>query len=187
MTSSEIKLLSKNCNFCTTCHDGLIRDRIVIGIRDTALQQKLLSDEGLTLKRAEDACRAREKAKQGSKMLGSNVKSEDSEDVDINELTRRLNNHRPFNIHPRGARFKDQPNRSRTQHKPPPTQNLGPFCKFCVGHHRRGRQYCPGWGTINVRHVVKRTTSLKAKFVKEELLEMLMKMEMMRKMTERAL
>ena len=78
-------------------------------------------------------------------MLGSNVKSEDSEDVDINELTRRLNNHRPFNIHPRGARFKDQPNRSRTQHKPPPTQNVGPFCKFCVGHHRRGRQYCPGW------------------------------------------
>ena len=31
---TELKVLSKNCNFCATCHDGLLRDRIVAGIRD---------------------------------------------------------------------------------------------------------------------------------------------------------
>ena len=59
---TELKLLRKNCNFCDTCSDGLLRDRIVGGIRDSVLRQKLLSEEKLTLKKAEEACRAREKA-----------------------------------------------------------------------------------------------------------------------------
>ena len=40
---TDLKILSKNCNFCDACHDGIIRDRIVAGIRDSAMRQKLLS------------------------------------------------------------------------------------------------------------------------------------------------
>ena len=49
---TELKILLKNCNFCGTCVDGLLRDRIVSGIRDSSLRQKLLSDTDLTLKKA---------------------------------------------------------------------------------------------------------------------------------------
>ena len=40
---TDIKNLSKNCNFCATCYEGLIRDRIVGGINDSRVRRKLLS------------------------------------------------------------------------------------------------------------------------------------------------
>ena len=49
---TDIKILSKNCNFCATSHDSMIRDRIVTGINDT-LRKKLLAEPKLTLKQAE--------------------------------------------------------------------------------------------------------------------------------------
>ena len=70
---TELKVLRKNCNFCATCTDGLLRDRIVGGIRDSALRQKLLSEEKLTLKKAEDVCRAREKARRGAKLFSITI------------------------------------------------------------------------------------------------------------------
>ena len=42
---TEIKLLSKNCNFCDTCHNGLIRDRIVAGVNSDQLRRRLLSED----------------------------------------------------------------------------------------------------------------------------------------------
>ena len=57
---TELKNLRKNCNFCDTCTNGLLRDQIVGGIRDSTLRQKLLGEEKLTLTKAEAACRARE-------------------------------------------------------------------------------------------------------------------------------
>ena len=66
---TDLKVLIKNCNYCANCVDGVLRDRIVAGIRDLSLRQKLLSENDLTLKKAEDACRAREKAVQGAKLL----------------------------------------------------------------------------------------------------------------------
>jgi hypothetical protein len=51
--------LAKNCHF-DDLHDSLIRDRIVIGIIDTATRQKLLSTKKLKLEDAIDIARARE-------------------------------------------------------------------------------------------------------------------------------
>ena len=84
---TELKVLRKNCNFCPTCSDGLLRDRIVGGTRDAALRQKLLSEDKLTLKKTEDICRSREKAKQGAKLFTN--KSDDKTDNEIMELNRR--------------------------------------------------------------------------------------------------
>ena len=71
---TEIKILSKNCNFCTQCHDGLIRDKIVGGIQDDALRQKLLAVDKLTLQKAEEMCNASEKAIQGTKLISGKNK-----------------------------------------------------------------------------------------------------------------
>ena len=59
---TDLKILSKNCNFCDDCYPGLLRDRIVGGIQDDKIRQSLLADNKLTLEKAEHLCRAGEKA-----------------------------------------------------------------------------------------------------------------------------
>ena len=138
---TDIKTLSKNCNFCVTCHDGLIRDRIVQGIRDSSVRQKLLSEEKLALKKAEEICRAREKANQGLKQLKRNTAVEENE---IARLSHHMHNTR---FDSRGGARRRNNNYSNT----PPTNNSSPRnqeprpCKFCVGIHQWGRQFCSAW------------------------------------------
>ena len=48
---TEIKLLSRNGNFCTAenCFPSLLRDRIIGGITNDQLREKLLAEKGLTV------------------------------------------------------------------------------------------------------------------------------------------
>lgn len=39
---TQLRNLAKSCNFCTCLHDSLIRDRIVLGIRDAHKRKRLL-------------------------------------------------------------------------------------------------------------------------------------------------
>ena len=55
---TSLKVLSKTCNFCENCHDSLIRDRVVAGIRNDDVRRKLLAENKLTLKHVEDICRS---------------------------------------------------------------------------------------------------------------------------------
>lgn len=65
---TEIKVLASICNF-KDLEDSLIRDRIVSGIRDLSIQERLLQQEKLTAKKAEDLCRAAEISHQQVKDL----------------------------------------------------------------------------------------------------------------------
>ena len=38
----ELRTLAQSCNFCTCLNDTLIRDRIVLGIRDGGTRKRLL-------------------------------------------------------------------------------------------------------------------------------------------------
>ena len=53
---TDLYSLAEHCNF-GTLHDKLIRDRIVVGIRDKALSEKLQLEAELTLERAIDQVR----------------------------------------------------------------------------------------------------------------------------------
>ena len=55
---SALRKLIKTCNYCRTCVNSILRDRIVLGIRDTNTQQALLKERKLTL----DICPAAENA-----------------------------------------------------------------------------------------------------------------------------
>ena len=46
--------LVKTCEFCTSCHDSLIRDRIVVGLRDADIIDKLLEEAGKKLLACEE-------------------------------------------------------------------------------------------------------------------------------------
>ena len=38
--------LAKSCNFCSSCEDSLVRDRIIIGLKDAETIDKLLEEAG---------------------------------------------------------------------------------------------------------------------------------------------
>ena len=52
--------LCQTCNFCSCLQDSLLRDRIVTGIRDELMREKLLLEQKLTLAQALDICRSNE-------------------------------------------------------------------------------------------------------------------------------
>ena len=65
---TELRILEKSCNF-GTLKDSLLRDKIVCGIRDSHLRERLLRETDLTYKKCVAVCRAAELSKQQSKTL----------------------------------------------------------------------------------------------------------------------
>ena len=61
--------LAATCEF-ESLHDGLIRDRIVCGIKNQSLKERLLRETDLTLTKAIDICRAAEVSREQVKALG---------------------------------------------------------------------------------------------------------------------
>ena len=59
---SAARNLSKTCDFCENCRDSMIRDKIVLGIRNCNTQTELLKTRDLNLTKCIDTCRAAENA-----------------------------------------------------------------------------------------------------------------------------
>ncbi|UYV61543.1 K02A2.6-like [Cordylochernes scorpioides] len=68
---TELKGLSSSCEF-ESQKDSLIRDRIVYGIQDKALQERLLREPNLTLLKAIEMCKTNEISKQQIKIMQNN-------------------------------------------------------------------------------------------------------------------
>lgn len=66
--ATDLKKLAKDCEF-EQQETSLIRDRIIIGIRDISLQEKLLQESDLKLEQATELCRAHEASKQQARVL----------------------------------------------------------------------------------------------------------------------
>ena len=138
---TDVKILSKNCNFCNNCYEGLIRDRIVGGIKDDNVRRKLLSENNLTLIKAENICKANEKAKEGVESFREN-QNEELVDAIYNKYrkgsnrtgTNRYNNRRSENNNKDSYKRDTKSNENKTP------------CKFCCQLHKWGRDNCPAWG-----------------------------------------
>ena len=59
---TSLRDLSRSCNFCRSCNESLIRDKIVIGLRCADTVQKLCAVPKLSLASAISLCRAQEAA-----------------------------------------------------------------------------------------------------------------------------
>ncbi|UYV65657.1 hypothetical protein LAZ67_3004985, partial [Cordylochernes scorpioides] len=68
---TELKGLSTSCEF-ESQKNSLIRDRIVYGIQDKALQERLLREPNLTLLKAIEMCKTNEISKQQIKIMQNN-------------------------------------------------------------------------------------------------------------------
>ena len=59
---ASVRLLIRSCNYCDQCAPSLLRDRIVLGIKDVNTQAALLKESKLDLQQAIDMCKAAENA-----------------------------------------------------------------------------------------------------------------------------
>ena len=66
--TTDLRLKSQSCEF-GSLQDSVIRDRVVVGIRDSKIKERLLRDSELTLERAIDICKANEAAQAQMKVL----------------------------------------------------------------------------------------------------------------------
>ena len=51
-----VRSLSKTCNYCDKCVNSILRDRVVLGIRDLETQPALLKEHCLTLNSCINIC-----------------------------------------------------------------------------------------------------------------------------------
>ncbi|XP_032233946.1 uncharacterized protein LOC116616143 [Nematostella vectensis] len=113
-----LRPLAKTCNF-----DGLIRNKIVLGINDNSTRKNLLAESKLTLEKCINICRANE-------TTAKQFKDITSEDISAVESYRRPQ---------RTTGVPQNKGQRDTQH---PTIN----CKFCLKKkHQKKKELCPAW------------------------------------------
>ena len=118
--------LAENCDFAAM-KEEMIRDRIVVGIRDSALSERMQIDADLTLEKAKKMVRQREAVHEQQEILKCG--QGDMKTVDtLKEKKTSGQQKRPFRVPPKGGPRQ----RSGTNHK----------CTRC-GKGPHSRQTCP--------------------------------------------
>ena len=115
---AALRTLVKTCNY-GTLEESLVRDRIVIGIRENATRKKLLQDAKLTLNSCVEICRANEK---------TSIQMKDISQEEVQYVRRRYQKPRN-NFTPR-----------------PQIDKKFDDCKYCGKQHAQKREACPAWG-----------------------------------------
>ena len=119
----SLKDLAKSCGFCDCISDSLLRDRLVIGVREDETRKELLQKRKLKLKDAIDLCRSAESAAVHMKSM------EQPTEAAVHKVTPR-----------------SKPSRSKNPKAQAKRQNPMVYCKFCGDYHERKKEKCPAWG-----------------------------------------
>ena len=122
---TDLKTLAANCNYGEIA-DSLVRDRIVCGILDVHLRERLLRTPDLKLDKCVDVTRAAEITKQGISVLDGNAAASCHAEK-VNKVT------------------KGKPYVKTSANKQLHTQNSQP-CKYCAKSHEHKKEKCPAYG-----------------------------------------
>ena len=124
---TELKFLATNCNFCITCYPGLLRDRIVGGIKSDTVRKLLLAEKNLTYENAVEKCRSFEIADKGMSSISGSGKE---------NLDRVRASSGQFKGGSSGNNSNGYNNNSNNQRD----------CKFCLQKHKWGKKFCKAAG-----------------------------------------
>ena len=126
-----LRNMAETCNFCTCPRMtySLLRDRIVLGIKNGDARKRLLQERKLDLMKCIDICRTSESATTQLQAIGA---SEKVEEVHWVNQSRRANGKRS-----------DPPEPSSDKKT---TQSRKLKCKFCLQTHVLKKELCPAWG-----------------------------------------
>lgn len=152
---TDLKKLSASCEF-GTLKDSLIKDRIICGIRDNELKNKLLREENLTLEKCVNICKAAELAE-------IQIKTMDNENK-VKEIksSNKKNNHNKNKFKGDAKKFNHQDKKDdKFEHAGQPSNSSGKSQRAQRGdvmHQQRftctrcGRQHaprqCPAYGKL---------------------------------------
>ena len=120
--------------------DELICDRLVIGVKDSSLKERLLREQNLTLDKALKLCKASETASEQLKSVSKKV-----EEVNLVSKSK-----------PRGEKgAKGRKTRPPAEHKTPRVSEKSKKCNFCgLVKKRAKREDCAAYG--QERHFCKK-------------------------------
>ena len=129
---AELRTLAQSCGFCKCLTDSLIRDRIVLGIRNDETRKRLLRQPKLTLQKCIDIVKSEEISMAQLKSMGQATSAEDV--------------HRVYSGY---SKFK-KPNRKNKGKKPETDrkQSSDKLCDYCGNKHKTGKEHCKAWGQI---------------------------------------
>ena len=150
---TALHALAEHCDY-GTLKDEMIRDRIVVGLQDSKLSEKLQLDPELSLAKAINHARQSEAVKKQQALLRNDFK--DSEDakknVDAVKVTRK---------NPPKLKDENGPKPKKTPLKKPPSQPSSTRCERCRNLPPHKRANCPAkdatcfkcskggrWGTV---------------------------------------
>ena len=131
--ANKLRKLAAPCKYGELT-DELIRDRLIIGLKDTNLKARLLRQKDLDLAKALQLCTSSEIAGEQLRKM-QNDESRAVEEVRKMEFSRRRQHQRP----------------PKYTHKPPKADGKTAVsslnkCNYCGGTHKRDREHCPAYG-----------------------------------------
>jgi hypothetical protein len=124
----DLRRMARSCQFEGVC-DSMIRDRIVVGVRDDATRHKLLQQRDLTLARAIDICKASEAAARQLRVMTSSS----ADEVNAAMSTRLKRFGKSSSIQTRGQTERRDTLGNRK-------------CRFCCYYHEPNKEDCPAFG-----------------------------------------
>ena len=128
--ANVLRTLSKTCDF-GRINDTLIRDRLVCGITDDSLRERMLRREDLTLDKALTMGRIAESSSSQIKSLRNENTSSSAIPIEINQNTKQTPEMKEVDI---------------VRRKTNVSSNLITNCFFCKRDHQRRK--CPAYGAI---------------------------------------
>ena len=123
---ATLRTLIRSCKYCDNYIDSLLRDRIVLGIRDASTQKLLLRERDLTLNKTIDICKATESAVTQEKVYRPET---------VNKL----------------QSYKDTVSTDKVYERTISTDKLK-RCKYCGTDHVFVKEKCPVCATCSKRN-----------------------------------
>ena len=128
---TALRTMAKTCNY-GQLEDSLIRDRIVVGMRDNQDRKKFLQQSKLSLKACMDICRAYETTAHQLKAMTE--QEPEAEEVHVIKK----------DTGQADSRGQDK-GQQQAQGNPVGGQQVT-SCRYCGRHHERRKERCPAWG-----------------------------------------
>ena len=122
---TKLRVIAKNCAHDEITPDEILRDCLVLGVRDEKVRERLLRVNDLSLSKAIDICKAAEQTSQQLKLITSGT------DESVGAVRKE----------PKNDLKNEPPQNTRRPHDPPIHR---PECRFCGYHH--GNRQCPARG-----------------------------------------
>ncbi|XP_063229466.1 uncharacterized protein LOC134534803 [Bacillus rossius redtenbacheri] len=132
---TALRHLVKNCNYNNTTGESaenkMLRDRIVHGVLDKAVQEALLRVDNLTLEKAAAHCRACEQSKQQAHLIHSKNGDSESDTVLISAVSKSSSEQRQRPVKDGETKGEFQCRRCQSVHGPKACPAYGKKCAKC--------------------------------------------------------